>query len=154
MPHPYDHDSRFATGRRPSIRCAIRRPRSKSECRRRINRQSASKSCQIQSVRFIMPYASQSGRSSMVERELPKLYTRVPIPSPAPDKYLLVFTKLMNLQQFSVSAPHRVSTPMSDGYQLATPVMTLSFSPQHNDARSGMYGFHKRCVHHFSVCGQ
>lgn len=36
-----------------------------------------------------MPYASQSGRSSMVERELPKLYTRVRFPSPAPDKYLL-----------------------------------------------------------------
>lgn len=58
-----------------------------------------------QSVRFIMLYASQSGRSSMVERELPKLYTRVRFPSPAPDKYLLVFTKSTNLQQFSVSAP-------------------------------------------------
>ena len=32
-----------------------------------------------------MPYAPQSGRSSMVERELPKLYTRVRFPSPAPE---------------------------------------------------------------------
>ena len=32
-----------------------------------------------------MLYAPQSGRSSMVERELPKLYTRVRFPSPAPD---------------------------------------------------------------------
>lgn len=31
-----------------------------------------------------MPYASRSGRSSMVERELPKLYTRVRFPSLAP----------------------------------------------------------------------
>ncbi|EDK9787228.1 hypothetical protein AH777_23400 [Salmonella enterica subsp. enterica serovar Give] len=29
----------------------------------------------------------------------------VSFPSPAPDKYLLVFTKSTNLQQFSVSAP-------------------------------------------------
>ncbi len=32
-----------------------------------------------------MPVASQCGRSSMVERELPKLYTRVRFPSPAPE---------------------------------------------------------------------
>ena len=37
-------------------------------------------------------YASRSGRSSMVERELPKLYTRVRFPSPAP-----IYLHLINL---------------------------------------------------------
>ncbi len=73
----------------------------------------------------------------MVERELPALY-EVRIPRPLQTNTYSVFTTA-NLQQFSVSAPQYivVSIPMSDGYyQLATPVMTLSFSPQHNDARS------------------
>lgn len=39
-----------------------------------------------------MPVASQCGRSSMVERELPKLYTRVRFPSPAPE-FPLFFIK-------------------------------------------------------------
>lgn len=43
-----------------------------------------------------MPYAPQSGRSSMVERELPKLYTRVRFPSPAPD--LLINQQVMIYQ--------------------------------------------------------
>ena len=35
-----------------------------------------------------MALAPQRGRSSMVERELPKLYTRVRFPSPAPEPFL------------------------------------------------------------------
>ena len=42
-----------------------------------------------------MLLAHLSGRSSMVERELPKLYTRVRFPSPAP------FSTLQNSTEFN-----------------------------------------------------
>lgn len=90
-----------------------------------------------------MLYASQSGRSSMVERELPKLYTRVRFPSPAPDKYLLIFTNSTNLQQFFLSAPtvHRVSMPMSDGSGDSGNDFIIQLAAQR--CLLGMHVFHK-----------
>ncbi len=55
-------------------------------------RQSASGRLVTGCVRAIMLLAPLRGRSSMVERELPKLYTRVRFPSPAPNSSLLKST--------------------------------------------------------------
>ena len=51
-----------------------------------------------------MLYAPQSGRSSMVERELPKLYTRVRFPSPAPNKHFSTSTQVHKSHQLQVLA--------------------------------------------------
>lgn len=58
-----------------------------------------------------MPYASQSGRSSMVERELPKLYTRVRFPSPAPNKHISTSTKVHQTHEYqALQHFHHLST--------------------------------------------
>ncbi len=87
--------SRSATGRQPSIRCVTCRRREVNlSAKRLFYRQSASGRLVTGCVRAIMLLAPLRGRSSMVERELPKLYTRVRFPSPAPNSSLLKSTQL------------------------------------------------------------
>lgn len=81
--------------RQPSIRCVTCRRREVNlSAKRLFYRQSASGRLVTGCVRAIMLLAPLRGRSSMVERELPKLYTRVRFPSPAPNSSLLKSTQL------------------------------------------------------------
>ncbi len=67
------------------LRLFCRRRAVNLSAKRLFYRQSASGRLVTGCVRAIMLLAPLRGRSSMVERELPKLYTRVRFPSPAPD---------------------------------------------------------------------